>query len=160
MLIMSYNLTIFSTFFLCATLVSFFVAFLAWQRRTVIGAKELTLLMLAAGIWTFFIIFETVSDTESGKIFWSKFAYLGAVSTPVLYFLFFLQFIGKEKYISIKSRMLLFVIPVITLLLAITNESHQLIWSGFSSVSEETNMMEFYHGPAFWIGYLRYNYLL
>lgn len=160
MLVMSFNLTIFSTFFLCASLVSFFVAFLAWQRRSVNGAKELTMLMLAAGIWSFFIIFETVSVTESGKILWSKFAYIGAVSTPVLYFLFVLQFIGKDKFISFKSRMLLFIIPVITFGLALTNESHKLIWSGFSSISDETNMMEFYHGPAFWFGYFGYNYLL
>jgi len=160
MLVMTFNLTIFSTFFLCASLISFFVAFLAWQRRSVNGAKELTMLMLAAGIWSFFIIFETVSGTESGKILWSKFAYIGAVSTPVLYFLFVLQFIGKDKFISFKSRMLLFIIPVITFVLAITNESHKLIWSGFSSISDETNMMEFYHGPAFWVGYFGYNYLL
>jgi PAS domain S-box-containing protein len=157
---MSNNLTIFSVFFLCATLVSFFVAFLAWQRKSVKGAKELTLLMLAAGIWSFFIIFETASVSESGKILWSKFAYFGAVTTPVMHFLFVLQFTGKDKFISITNRMLLFIIPAITLILAITNETHQLIWSGFSSISTRTNMMEYYHGPAFWIGYVGYNYLL
>jgi PAS domain S-box-containing protein len=157
---MSNNLSIFSAFFLCASLASFFVAFLSWQRRTVNGARELTQLMLAAGIWSFFVIFETASITESGKIFWSKFAYVGAVSTPVLYFLFVLRFTGKDKFISFKYRMLLFVIPAIMLLLAITNESHNLVWSGFSTISAETNMMEFYHGTAFWIGYVGYNNLL
>jgi PAS domain S-box-containing protein len=157
---MNYNLTIFSVFFLCASLASFFVAFLAWQRRSVNGARELTKLMLAAGIWSFFIIFETASVSESGKIIWAKFAYFGAVSTPLFYFLFVLRFTGKDKFISIKNKIFLFIIPAITIILAVTNEDHQLIWSGFSSISRETNMMEFYHGPAFWIGYVGYNNLL
>jgi PAS domain S-box-containing protein len=157
---MSYNLSIFSAFFLCASLASFFVAFLAWQRRSVNAAKELMNLMIAAGIWSFFIIFDTASLSESGKIFWAKFAYLGAVSTPVFYFLFVLRFTGKDKYFNLKKRLLLFFIPLITLILAITNESHQLIWSGFSPISDETHMMEFFHGIAFWIGYAGYNNLL
>ncbi len=160
MLDMNYNLTIYSVFFLCAALVSFFVAFLAWQRKSVKGAKELMMLMLASGVWTFFIIFETSAVTESGKILWSKLAYIGAVSTPVLHFLFVLQFTGKNKFLSFSKKMLLFVIPVITLILVFTNENHHLIWSGFSPISANTNMMEYYHGPAFWIVYFGYNYLL
>jgi PAS domain S-box-containing protein len=157
---MSYKLTIFSLFFLCASLVSFFVAFLAWQRKSVKGAKELILLMLAAGVWTFFIILETSAITESGKILWSKFAYLGAVSTPVLHFLFVLQFTGRDKSWSFSKKLLFFLIPFLTLLLAVTNQSHHLIWSGFSSITTDTNMMEYFHGPAFWILYFGYNYLL
>ena len=157
---MSYNITVFSVIFLCTSLTSFFVGFLAWQRRSVNGAKDLTRLMLAAGIWSFFIIFETASTSESGKIFWSKLAYLGAVSTPLFYFLFVLRFTGKEKIISVRNTIFLFIIPTITLILAMTNESHQLIWSGFSSISSETNMMEYYHGKAFWIGYVGYSNLL
>ncbi len=160
LLIMNQNITAYSAFFLCATLVSFFVALLAWQRKSVKAAKELTMLMVAAGIWSFFIIFETSSGIESDKIFWAKLGYLGAVTTPLFYFLFVLRFTGKDKYLTIKNIVLLSVIPAITFTLAITNEFHKLIWSGFSSISEETNMMEFYHGPAFWLGYFGYNYLL
>lgn len=157
---MSQSLTIYSVFFLCSSLVSFFVAFLAWQRKSVNGAKELTWLMLAAGLWSFFLIFETDSTSEFEKIFWSKLAYIGAVSTPIFYLLFVLRYTGKGKSVSVIKKLSLFIIPAIILILALTNETHKLIWSGFSPISEKTNMMEYYHGPVFWIGYMGYNYLM
>ena len=157
---MDFNFTIYSGLFLAVSMISFFAALLAWQRRSVIGAKELALLMIAAGFWAFWIIFETASQSADLKIFWSKLEYFGAVSAPVLYFIFVLRFTGKGRFISLKNITLLFIIPVITLIFAITNDRHHLVWSGFSSISEKTNIMEYYHGIWFWIGYLAYNYIL
>lgn len=152
--------TIYSALFLATSLVSFLVAFLAWQRRKVKGAKELYRLTFAAGIWSFLVIFETSSASETGKIFWAKLAYSGAVTTPMLYLLFVLRFTGKDKYLTVRNTLLLFIIPAITFILALTNEKHKLLWSGFSAISAKTNIMEYYHGIWFWIGYMAYNYFL
>jgi len=157
---MDLGFTIYSVIFLVTTLISFFVAYLAWQRRSVKGAKELTLLMIFAGIWTFWIIFETAAHTMSWKVFWSKFEYIGAIITPILYLIFVFRFVGRDKYITKKNLLLLFIIPIVTLLLTFTNEKHNLVWSGYSEISVQTNIMEYYHGPWFWIGYMAYNYLL
>jgi len=157
---MSYNFTIYSAFFFATTFVSFFVALLAWQRRSIKGARELTWLMIGAGIWSFWIIFETAAPTLQEKIFFSKLEYLGAVFTPVLYLIFVLRFTGKDKFITVRHILSLLIIPLITLVFAFTNEMHNLIWSGFSAISVETNIMEYYHGIWFWIGYMIYNYLL
>jgi PAS domain S-box-containing protein len=152
--------TIYSVFFLATALVSFFVSFLAWQRRSVKGAYELTLLMIAAGFGAFCLIFETAASSVSEKIFWSKLEYIGGTATPLLYLIFVLRFSGKDKYISVKNILLLLIVPAITLLLVVTNQQHNLIWSGFSSISSETNLMEYYHGIGFWIGYIAYTYVL
>jgi len=152
--------TIYSIFFLATAFLSFFVAFLAWQRKLLNGAKELTWLMSSAGFWAFWLIMETAAITVPDKIFWSKLGYFGAVTTPVLYLIFVFRFTGKVKYISTKSILSLFVIPAIVLLLALTNEQHGLIWSGYSPISPQTNLMEYYHGSGFYIGYMAYNYLL
>lgn len=157
---MSHSISIFSLIYVCNFFISFFVAYLAWQRKSIKGAKELFHLMIATGIWSFFIIFETASTTESLKIFWAKFGYIGAVSTPVLYLFFVLGFTGRKNILTTKRKILLFVIPALTFLLAFTNDFHHLIWSDFSPISPETNMMEFIHGPAFWICYFGYNYIL
>jgi signal transduction histidine kinase len=157
---MNFVFTIYSGLFLAVSMISFFVAFLAWQRRSVICAKELALLMIAGGFWAFWMIFETASRTADLKIFWSKLEYFGAVSTPVLYLIFVLRFTGKGRFITSKNILFLFIVPVITVLVALTNDRHHLIWSGFSSISEKTNIMEYYHGIWFWIGYLAYNNLL
>ncbi|HEY5470857.1 MAG TPA: histidine kinase N-terminal 7TM domain-containing protein [Bacteroidales bacterium] len=152
--------TIYSVFFIAATLVSFFIAFLALQRKSVKGARELAWLMIAAGIGAFWIILETSAATVAEKIFWSKLEYFGGVATPVLYLIFVLRFTGKDKFINKKNIFLLFIIPVITLVLTLTNEKHNLVWSGFSAISEETNLMEYYHGIWFWVGYIGYTYLM
>src|SRR5665648_1103217 len=84
--------TIYSVLFLATSLVSFFVAFLAWKRRTVNGARELAFLMIAAGIGAFWLIFETAAPSIPDKIFWSKLEYIGGIPTPVLYLIFVLRF--------------------------------------------------------------------
>jgi PAS domain S-box-containing protein len=152
--------TVYSGFFLATSIISFFVSVLAWQRRSVKGAQDLAYLMIAAGFGAFFIIFETAAPTVSQKIFWAKLEYLGGVTTPVLYLIFVLRFTGKERILSRRNTAFLFVLPAITLILAFTNESHNLFWTGFSAISEKTNLMEYHHGMAFWLGYLLYSYLL
>lgn len=153
-------LTLYALFFLATSLVSFFVTFLAWQKRSEKGAKELAYLMFSAGIWSFLILFETNSLTMIEKIFWAKFAYLGALSTPLFYLIFVLRFTGKDKLLSQRNLLFLLIIPVSILALTFTNEKHHLIWTGFSAISAETNMMEYYHGIGFWIGYVIYTYVL
>jgi PAS domain S-box-containing protein len=157
---MPQHITIYTTLFLCNVFISLFVAFLAWQRKTVRGARELFQLMLAVGIWCFFLVFETSETTQAGKIFYAKLAYLGAVTTPVFYLLFVLRFVEKDNFFKVRNLFLIFVIPVVTLCLVFTNNIHHLIWSDFSEISANTNMMEYSHGLAFWIGYFGYNYLL
>jgi len=152
--------TIYSLFFLVTALISFFGAFLAWQRRKVKGALEIVWLMIASGTGAFWLIFETAAPTMAEKIFWSKMEFLGGISVPVLYFLFVLRFTGKEKFLSKKHIFSYFVIPIITFVLMLTNESHNLIWSGYSSIYADTNLMEYYHGFFFWVGYVAYSYFL
>jgi len=156
----NYIFTLFSLLFLASSLVSFFVSFVAWQRKRERGAVELALLMLSAGLWAFLIIFETASTTLEGKIFWSKAAYVGALSTPVLFLMFVLKITGRDKYLNTKTILSLFISPAVVFILALTNEFHHLIWTGFAPISEVTNLTTYYHGILFWIGYFGYAYLL
>ncbi len=157
---MNQGFTIYTVFFIITSLVSFFVALLAFHRRSVKGARELAWLMLAAGSGAFWIIFETAAPDMTQKIFWSKLEYSGGLATPVLYLIFVMRFTGKDRLLSRRNIGILFVIPVITYILTITNEKHNLMWSGFSPISEETNLMEYFHGIWFWIGYIAYSYAL
>ncbi|MFA6127929.1 MAG: histidine kinase N-terminal 7TM domain-containing protein [Bacteroidales bacterium] len=157
---MNQSFTIFSGFFLATSLVSCFVALLALQRKSVKGAKELSWLMMAAGLGAFFLIFETAATSAIQKIFWAKLEYIGGAATPVLYLIFVLRFAGFDKFLTRKNILVMFVFPAISLLLAMTNEKHNLFWSGFSEIYGKTNLMEYYHGMGFWIFYLAYSYVL
>ncbi|MCE5175814.1 MAG: histidine kinase N-terminal 7TM domain-containing protein [Bacteroidales bacterium] len=154
------HFTIFFYLFLATSFLSFFVSYLAWKRKKVHGAAEISNLMIVIGIYAFLIAFEVASATIEGKIFWTKISYFGAVSVPVLYFVFIMRFTGHDNVITIKKKLFLYLLPFVTLILAFTNEKHHLIWSGFSPISPETNLMKFYHGIWFWLGYMAYDYIL
>ncbi|MDP3398799.1 MAG: histidine kinase N-terminal 7TM domain-containing protein, partial [Bacteroidales bacterium] len=157
---MNYIFTIFSLLFLFSSMVSFAVAVIAWKRKRERGTKELAWLMFFAGLWSFFVIFETASPTLELKIFWSKVAYVGALTTPVLYLTLVLRFVGKDKYLKLKYQIALWTVPFITFILTLTNEYHGLIWTGYAPISPSTNLTQYYHGIAFWIGNVMYNYIL
>ncbi len=152
--------TIYSLFFLVTALVSFFGAFLSWHRRKVKGAIELTWLLIASGTGAFWVIFETAAPTVVEKIFWSKLEFMGGAFTPVLYLIFVLKFTGNDQKIKKRDLASLFIVPIITYGLILTNDRHHLIWSGYSAISEKTNIMEYYHGVCFWIGYVFYSYVM
>ena len=152
--------TIFFYIFLSTAAISFFVSFLAWKRKDVHGAAELGWLMLFTGVYSFFDAFEAASTSVAEKVFWIKIAYVGAVLVPVLYFVFIMRYTGHKKVGYLRYRLLLYTLPAITLIFALTNEKHHLIWTGFSPISAQTNLMEYYHGIWFWLGYLTYDYIL
>ncbi len=138
-------------FFLCTGL-NVFSAVLMWPRRRMKGALTLFGLMLAFIIWTFCSGMEISSTTLSGDIFWSKVAYLGSCSVPVLFFIFSLQFTDRDKYLSSRRTLLLWGIPVISILLAMTNEFHHLIWTAVlpNPVANQV-LFVYYHGLWFWV---------
>ncbi len=157
---MAYTFTLYSIIFLVTTMISLFVAFLAWQRKHINGAKELTRLTIVSAIWTFANFFESAAILPETKIFWSKIEYFGAAGTPLFYLFFTLRFTGNHRFITHKTFGILAIVPLVTIALAFTNELHHIIWVGFSEVSTQTNLMQYYHGIGFWVGIIAYNYLL
>lgn len=116
--------------------------------------------MLSAGVWAFLIIFETASTTLEEKIFWSKVAYIGALTNPVFYLLFVLRFTGRDKYFTTKCLAALFSTPIVVFILTLTNDYHNLIWTGYAPISKSTNLTQYFHGVGFWVGHAGYSYLL
>lgn len=141
-------------------MISLFVAYLALQRRQSKGAIELHFLMIATSLWALSAMIESAALNEAHKIIWSKVEYFVSPVVPVIYLFFVLSFTRKEKYVNIRNFLLLLIIPIVTTILANTNEIHQLIWVGFSSISPKTNLMEYHHGWGFWLFYTGYGYLL
>lgn len=154
------NLTVYSLLFLASALVAALAAVLAWMRRSSLGAKELIYLMLFAFYWSVTVFMEAVVTTLDDKILWSKISYLAVVATPVIYLIFVCRFIGKKHLASFRKIVPLTILPLLVLLLAWTNESHHLIWSGFSPIDPETNLIKYHHGLGFLIGYMGYSYVL
>lgn len=154
------EITVFSLIYLITAAVSFLVSMLAWQRKSLIGSSELGMLSLSISFCSFFLTIESSVTTQDAKVFWSQISYLFAVIIPVYFFLFARRYTGVIRFRDMKWGWTLFIFPVITLFIAFTNEYHHLLWSGYSPIDPKTNLMVYYHGYWFWIGYAMYNYVL
>ncbi len=157
---MALQLNPYSILSIISTITAFTVAAIAWKRRAVPGAISLALLLVAAGVWALAYAIELSVVSLQAQIFWSKVEYIGIINIPVLYLVFSLEYTRQERYLNKQSTLLLWIIPVITLLLVWTNELHLLIWSGFQQVNFNNNLVfTVDHGTFFWI-YAAYSYIL
>jgi diguanylate cyclase (GGDEF)-like protein/PAS domain S-box-containing protein len=86
--------------------------------------------------------------------------YLGIASVPVLFLILTLLYTGREKWVTRRNIILLFVIPFITILMVATNQLHHLY---YSSTGVDTHgsfpMLALTRGPWFW-GHSVYSYAL
>lgn len=152
--------TLYSYIYLATSVVALIVGWLAQNRKSVVGAKELSILTFLVSFCAFILCFESAATSEGTKILLTKISYISVVLIPVYYLLFVLRFTRLIRFKDIERGWMLFVFPIITLLLAYTNEYHQWLWSSYSPISPETNIMTYHHGFWFWIGYTLYSYLL
>lgn len=104
------------------------LAFFAWKRREKTGARSFAALMLATTLLSLPYAAELASSNLEAVVFWSKLEYFGLVSLPVTWLIFAFEYTGNHRWLKQRNLILWSIIPAITLLLALTNESHQLIW--------------------------------
>ena len=157
---MDFLITPFAILSATTAFIAAIVAVLAWRRRDAPGGTYLTLLMIATVIWTGGMAFEYGAIGIPAKVLWSKIEYIGVLSGPVFFFLFAMEYNQLDSWLTKRNIALLFIIPLISLFLACTNEKHGLIWSGFTPSPEGQNLLVYEHGFWFWIGVVGYSYLL
>jgi diguanylate cyclase (GGDEF)-like protein len=156
---MGWELSLPAVILLITACIAVTVAWISWQRRTILEARTLFWLMAAITIWSLTAAIESGAIALDTKIFWSKVEYLGATYAPPLFLLFCLEFTHHTENLSRLRQYLLWGIPAAITLLAATNEWHHLIWTGFSPSSiPGSNLYIYHHGPAFWI-FMIFTYL-
>ena len=145
---------------LMAGAISGVLAFFAWRHRGSPGAIPLTLLLMAVAVWQVAYAFELGGAERSTKILWAKVGYLGIATVPTAWLAVTLQFTGRGQWLTRRNMAFLAIVPLVTLLLAWSNESHRLIWSDIRlGTGDSFSVAEFVHGAWFWV-YGGYSYLL
>ncbi len=157
---MNFEITPYAVISAIGAIMAVIVAAIAYQRQDVPGGKSLSLLSIAAACWSGGAALEYASPGISDQILWSKFEYIGTVSCPILLLTFALEYNHMTSWLTRRNIALLFIVPLVTLLLAFTNEWHALIWSSFTPSPAGNNLTIFGHGIAFWIGAVGYSYLI
>jgi PAS domain S-box-containing protein len=146
--------------FFISAVVTFFLAVYAFRHRNNTGAFLFGLCMLVTCLWTAGYLLEMTGTDYETQIFWNKTEVIFYSLAPLTWFLMVLRFVGLDRWMNRRNILLLILIPVITIILAWTNEWHSLIWrfphlsySGFYPVLEKS------YGAAF-ILFAIYSYFL
>lgn len=83
-------------------------------------------------------------------LFWSKIEYIGICTFPTLFLLFVLQFTGRERWITWKVLVLLFLVPAALLYIKLTDGIFHLIYSTtWVDVSGAIPLLGFNRGPVY-----------
>lgn len=124
---MNFYILIIITLILSA-IVTLSLAVYASKKLSSVGSTTYMLLMISVSIYTLGYALELLNHSVSGVFFALKIEYLGIVSIPVLWVILALKYTGYDKKITIMFHVLLFIIPVITLVLLYTNNFHHLYY--------------------------------
>jgi len=150
---MIYHSTNNSMIHFLTALAAVFTIILLWKFRKSTEVKFLIYLEFFVAIWALTYALEFANPDLDTKIFWSKLSYFGIAFLPVCYFLFTTAFSQKKNIITTKNIALLLVIPVITIVLVLTNEKHLLMWP-LVTLDPVKNIAYYSHGIGFWVFFI------
>ncbi len=131
-----------------------------WNLKNVAGSKYFALFLLGCAVWDFSAVFELSSSVLTAKILFSKIEYFGAVSVANFWFFFSTSFSQKYRIRKKQLYILFWIIPVIVLIMAWTNEIHRLIWTNVYLKNSPYGIIAIYkHGFFFYVNVV-YSYIL
>lgn len=145
---------------LATAVLSVSVATVAWLRRGTRGSVMLGLLMLMVAEWALCNALELMAVRLTDKVLWATLSYIGIVCVPLLWLLFVILYTEQDRGLRYRYRALLWFLPIVTVIVAATNQRHGLLWS---KISLDTGLLAvigvFSHGPWFWL-WVGHTYLL
>lgn len=139
-----------------AAVVSAGTAILAWKRRAMTGARPFLILMLGLCIWSATYAVYWTSVSAGARLFWLNATQLGAVLCPGAFFALAVSHTGRQHWLAGRRAWLLVILPVVTLVLLVTDSWHHLFYAG--KQTPESSVI-FDGGPAFWL-HVFYSYIL
>ena len=145
---------------LISAVITLYLTYYSWNKRSNPDAFYFSFLMLAVTIWSLTGAFEMTSPSISTKVFWSQISYLGIVFVGPLWILFTLSYTDYGKWLKKTFIGLLMIVPIIILILVLTNGWHGLIWPTITPSSSQVGSIIIYgHGLGFYVN-VAYSYFL
>ncbi len=126
---MQFQYTAYALPLIVAAIVSGWVALYSWRYRAVRGAVALAILSLAIAELSAAYALEMLGADLPTKLFWGKAGYLGIVTAPLAWAVFAYNYANPGKRLHPWLAVFLVGLTTTTLLLALTTESHKLIWT-------------------------------
>ncbi len=130
-----------------AATIAVYVTHSRWQAH---GSKTFSLLMLGVMVWVAGAGLEAGLPAPATKILAAKLSYFGIVSVPPLWLVFAMRYVRHDRWVTRRFLAALAIVPVVTLVLVLTTESHGLVWRS-TALNETSGTMVYEHGWWFWI---------
>ena len=137
---------------------SVLIAVFVWPRRNIKGGVYILGYSLSLAEWTLAGTFEAMVINPQTKVLLAKIEYMGFVLVVPFAYLFVRKYVSNHKF-SRAEILTVFLIPLITAVLAWTNEYHHFLWSSFAPGDPALNILIYGHGPWFYVN-ATYIYLL
>jgi PAS domain S-box-containing protein len=135
----------------------------AWQHRwRQRGVLWFALLMFAACLWSMVTALRWASVPVSVQYLWLRVGYVAVVSIPVFWLLFAADYTRRGRSLTRGQVALLWIVPAITLILALSNPWHHWMWSAVVAGQPDESgvtLATYSDGPWFFV-HLTYAYVL
>ncbi len=128
---------------------SFWLALHVWRRKPAPGSATFVWLLLAIAAWCLTGVAHWAVDSLDAKLAWAKVQYFGISSVPALSFTFALRFAGSPWARRAVTRAFTWVVPVLTIVAALTNDWHRALWPSVTLTGRGLAVYE--HGWWFWV---------
>ena len=103
---------------------------------------------------------EIASVDLSAKLLWGKIQYIGIVIVPLAWLIFAITHAYQSRRVTLRSALVLSLVPLITVALVWTTEAHGLIWKEIGLYqTDHFSALDVSYGPWFWVHSL-YSYSL
>ncbi len=117
-------------------------------------------LLGGAAIWTLGYGFELLAGGLRPKLFWDSVQWLGAAFVPLAWFIYVALYSGREIWLKRRNLLILSIVPLLFILLILSNPLHTLIWTSRQLVQMDGYaLLDLRYGPGIWL-FAVYAYLL
>jgi PAS domain-containing protein len=141
----------FSLVYLLAAAVALGAAAVIWPRRHAPGGTALSGMLGAAAFWAVCDAIELHLPTVEGKRFISQLQYIGVVSAAPLFVHAAVQLAGHGARMTARVLVLVWGVPVVSLLMAWTSQWHGLLWTAILLPQGDLPFATYQYGWWFWV---------
>ena len=149
---MLFEFPVYSIVYAVAAVLALISAGTVLWRRASPGSLPFALSLISLAVWSLASIFEAGALSVPGRFVSSVWQYVGIASLSPLWLYFCAEYSGQRKVFERPYRWLIWIIPVVTQILAISNNSHRLIWREIIIPEDAAGSIAVYdHGFFFYI---------
>ncbi|MDD5230017.1 MAG: histidine kinase N-terminal 7TM domain-containing protein [Candidatus Marinimicrobia bacterium] len=158
---MDFTFSIYYTPLIFAMILSSVVMVYAWRYRNENHGRAFFFLAVGGVWWAFCNIMEYGFNDLEAKQFWVAIEYIGIETVIVAWFCVVANFTGQTKWVTRRSLRLLFIIPVITVIMIMTNRYHGLMrYDIYLDTNGPFSVIKKTYGVWFWVTFAYSNLLM